>query len=332
MTINIMGKYINITKKEINTYMKLIFDKRFNKKISETYLDAYINFRYYNYYDYNNQSSYKSFLLDILKEKERNLIEEYPKKKTLIENMSLFYYYILKFDNLYDEVRIKEEIVKLEKLINRKLKRQEEGFKQKFYETLEKYAKEKKELLDNFSYDKFKLKINSYLKTRNVYNVNLQYNIKFPMIYSNRAIEKVFNTGVIKENKLIVEYYLVTVEIIKEIVKGNFKKQYIVEFASALFKKVNKLKTLLNIINNIGIQDKINLKLTYSDFIENKENIYELMRNGFKIAVVIDESFIPDYEMLEKLNMFSYVIINKNLESYDEILKNRVGLNNIVEI
>ena len=32
MTINILNKYIEITKKQINTYMKLVFGKKFSKK------------------------------------------------------------------------------------------------------------------------------------------------------------------------------------------------------------------------------------------------------------------------------------------------------------
>ena len=54
MTINIMNQYIKITKKEIETYMKLVFDKKFIKEYNDIFVDKYIKIRYYNFYDNYN--------------------------------------------------------------------------------------------------------------------------------------------------------------------------------------------------------------------------------------------------------------------------------------
>ena len=49
MTINIMNQYIELTKKQINSYMKLVFGNKFNKQYVDIYTDKYINIRYCNY-------------------------------------------------------------------------------------------------------------------------------------------------------------------------------------------------------------------------------------------------------------------------------------------
>ena len=43
MSINIMNKYIEITKKQISTYLKLVFEKQYNKRYNDIYTEKYIN-------------------------------------------------------------------------------------------------------------------------------------------------------------------------------------------------------------------------------------------------------------------------------------------------
>ena len=49
MTINVMQQYIEkIVKNKISRYMKLIFEHKYEKRICERYMDAYIKIRYNN--------------------------------------------------------------------------------------------------------------------------------------------------------------------------------------------------------------------------------------------------------------------------------------------
>ena len=50
MTINVMDEYLEILKKYINKYMKLIFEYRYSKEICERYISKYIDVRYYDFY------------------------------------------------------------------------------------------------------------------------------------------------------------------------------------------------------------------------------------------------------------------------------------------
>ena len=66
------------------------------------------------------------------------------------------------------------------------------------------------------------------------------------------------------------------------------------------------------------------------------------MRSGFKIAVILDKSFEVNYENIEKLNMFSYVLVNKESEEYEKIVNyfknntestdNKEKIKNLIEI
>ena len=43
--------FSDLTKLQINTYMKLVFEKQYNKNYIDLFTDRYINIRYYNFYE-----------------------------------------------------------------------------------------------------------------------------------------------------------------------------------------------------------------------------------------------------------------------------------------
>ena len=236
------------------------------------------------------------------------------------------------FDKISYRVDIDEIIEKLYKIRKKLLRKDNEDFKENFRNTYEEYADKKEKFLKKFETEEFYLKVTDYEGANNANRVNLKYNIKFPMLYSTQAIENVFNSGLVAEDKLFVEYNLMSVEIIQDILKGNFKRQYIIEFNTNLFKKKRKLASLLNVINNSAVQDKVNLKITYKEFLQNKDNIYELMRDGFKFAVILDNSFEPEYANFERLNAFYYTIASKKLDYYDKVITNESIIKRLIKI
>lgn len=319
MTTNVMEEYIKITKEELIELMKIVFDQSYNKSIALKFIDTYIDIRFYNFYEKNEQLSFRKNFLNALKEEENRLLKEMPEKRKEIENTGLINYYLLYFDKMSNRTNIKENIEKLYKIRKKYLFKDNEDFKTSFYNTLLQYRKIKEDFINKYETNKFFLKFSNYENIRNVNRVNIRYNIKFPSIYSSQAIENAFNRGLIEEDKLFVEYNLISVHVIEDIIRANFKKQYILEFSIKLLKKPNKLKSLLNIINNAAIQDKVNLKITYSEFSNNKEEIYNLMRNGFRFAIILDETFEPNYINIEKLNAFNFIIASKELKHFEQI-------------
>lgn len=328
MTINIINQYIELTKKQINEYMKLVFENNFNKKYCDMYTEKYINTRYYNFYEKNENNTIRTRILDNLRELQEELEKKLYVDKKEIENIRVFYYFVLYFDNVVYYKDLEKIIQKITKLRERTLGKKKDGFDKKLYLKMTECIKQKEEFIKKFETNEFYIKLSNYPEKLHIYRVNLKYNIEFPLTYSNYAVEKAFATGIIDEDKLVVEYYLITMQILKDILKQNFKKQYVVEFSSSLLKKPKKLKSLLNIINGTSVQEKLSIKIRYGKFIKNKDKVYDLMRKGYKIAIVMDDTFEVNAKNLQSLDMFKYVIVNKTFKDYEKIKDRK----NIIEI
>lgn len=324
MTINIMDKYIEITRKQINEYMKLVFGRKFNKKYCDAYTEKYINIRYYNYYDEDIHSTIRRKIVYYIKQEQESLAINNIDDRILIEQMRIFYYYLVYFDNVTCCKDLRKTAEKIDKLRNKMLNKKEEGFAEKLYNTMQEYIQAKQDFIEKFESTDFYIKISNYPDRLNVYRINLKNNIKFPKVYSEFALKKAFETGIINEDKLLVEYYLTSIQILKDIIKQNFRRVYVVEFATTLLKKTKKIKNLLHIISNSAIQEKICIKIRYENFAKNREKIYELMKQGYNIALILDDSFEVNYKNIESLRLFKYIILNKHLDNYEEIKNNNI--------
>lgn len=333
MTNNVMSEYLEIVKRYISKYMKRILGYKYNKMICEALTERYINTRYYNYFSIQEEGlTLRQKIMSELKKLEIKLIGQYPDMEKEINISSIFFYYIMYFDNIILTKNIEKKIENIEKLREKLLNKKEEYFKNELYEIISNWNKEKIEEFDKFESKEFELKITHYKDKKDVNNVKLIHNIKFPYVFSDFAIQKVFSSGIINEDKLYIEYYLISIKIIKDILRHNFKKQYIVEFADSLLEKNKKIKGILNIINSPEIQEKLSLKIKYEKYLKFKEEVHELLRSGFKIAIVLDDSFEIEYSNIEKLSIFSYVLVNKNFKEYNELMKNKNLVNNLIEI
>ena len=70
----------------------------------------------------------------------------------------------------------------------------------------------------------------------------------------------------------------------------------------------------------------------FEEFLKNKDVVYELMRDGYRFAVVIDNSFEVNNKSVEILQMFKFVILNKQIKKYNEFAPYKDKLQNILEI
>lgn len=333
MTINIMNEYIELTKKQINEYMKLVFEEKYNQTYCNLFSERYINIRYFNYYENEYHESTRKKILEHLKKVGEEIIINNIQDRELIETMRVFFYYVLYFDNVVYYKDLKQKIAKINKVKKRVFNTETYDFEEKLYQKMQEIMNEKEELIKRFSSEEFYIKLTNYPDKLKVYRVNLKFqNIKFPLEFSDFAINKAFQIGLVSEDKLVIEYYLVVLQILKDVLKLNFKKKYVLEFAETLLKKPKKIRSFLNIINNPIIQEKISLKIKYEEFLKNSETVFELMREGYKITVILDNSFEPNFKNIESLQMFEFVIINRNLKNYEEIINNIDSLHNIIEI
>ena len=66
MTINLMSKYIDIIKKQINTYMKAVFTNKFKKEYNDKFIEKYINTRYFNFYENDENKTIRKKIIEQL--------------------------------------------------------------------------------------------------------------------------------------------------------------------------------------------------------------------------------------------------------------------------
>ncbi len=344
---NLMDVYLSFTERKIKKYMKLIFNQYYDENIVNEYLRTYINARYYNII--NIEKPARAFYLRILDEldykedtlmekceKEAESLSEKQQRLKVISTVKEVFGYILFFDNVRNIENFKT-IGSIKEIVAKALAVASEayGFKvpkdaeDKIYKEIKSDLLSKDLFLDKFDTDEFMLNFENSELRDDLFFVELLYNVKMPMQYSSQAVAQVFSEGIIAEDKLQVEYLLLSIIVIRDIVNGSFKDTYIAEFAPTLFKKKQKLDSLLSIIDNQALQSEISLNIMYSDYIKNKKSVFEYTKNGFNFTITLDNS-IQNIEDVEELKMFKIVIAQKNLVLYRDLKNNKTLFTNVV--
>ena len=320
MKQSLIETYIKNTKNFVKDFTKVFFEREYNEEFSNLYIDAYINARIYNEADNDQRYFYKRIAAkleeveDVIKSDYKHVDVKFLKR---IEGMYEFIYYADGLRKITDLKEFSKEIAKIRK---EKLEcSPTRGIETKLYKIMKEYIDKKDKMLEDVKSDDFTLNIQKYILIDNTYKVDLTYNFKIPYIYSQEIIEEVYHEGTINEDKLIIEYTMLVATCIDDINKGLFEKTYVVDFAATLFQKKNKLNQVLRMLDNDILLDKIVLRLKYVDFINNKEFIYELMKEGYKFAIIINDEFNPTLTELRKLDMFEFLIVPIRSENYEVI-------------
>ena len=335
---NLMDVYIEFTKKKIKKYMKMIFGKQYNEIVVEEYLRTYVNARYYNamqvdkpakafYLRIVNELKYKEKLLNKrLDELEDKSIIKYTRQ---IFDYVLFFDSVRKIENIKSVNSIKEIVDNITDMRERWFKvKNLSDFAEKLYKEINEDMIAKEIFLDKFDNDDFSLNIKSHELIENLYYVKIENNIKMPIQYSQYAVNKVFTTGKIGEDKLKIEYILLSVMSIRDILNGNFEDIYIAEFTPSLFKKKQKIEGLLALIGNQALQEKINLNIMYEDYIKYREDILRFVNEGYNFVITLDGS-AKSVSDVEKLKMFKRVIVPKYIALYKDIKRAKIA--NVIE-
>ena len=241
----------------------------------------------------------------------------------------LFFDNVRNIENFKTIDNMKEIISKMVLTTNELFKTDiSESVEKTLYEEVKKDMLDKEIFLDKFDTDEFVLNFENS-KKEDIYFTTLEQKVKMPMQYSDTAIEKVYHEGIIAEDKLQVEYILLSVIAIKDIVNGNFDDKYIAEFTTTLFKKKQKLDSILSILGNQALQDKISLNIMYSDYIKNQKKILEYTKKGYHFTITLDNQ-VKSIENVEELKMFQMVIVPQTLALYREIKQNKEIFHNII--
>lgn len=329
MTTNLMDNYLKKTREFIKEFTKIFFLDKYNEEISNEYIEAYIDSRIYNYVEVEHRFFYRRIYWALLNKK-KDLQKEKYDEKLLDDNLKM-YQFIFYLDGVRPLLNLEEFCFFIcEKRVKSFGLEQTRGLDTRFIKLAKKYILDKEDFFKKYETPLFELKIEKYILIEDTYKVSLNYNFKIPYIYSNQVIDEVWNNGTVNEDRLIIEYILLTAVCIRDIEKGDFKTKYLVEFPNTLFNKSSKLNQTLRIINNSAIQDKVFLKINYKDFEENKDLIYSLMKDGFRFAIIINDDFEFSMINIKKLSIFSYLLVLEHSKNYEKIKNISQDLDNII--
>ena len=317
--MNNIDKYIKFIKDYLTEYFKLIVKDKYKRIVYNEMLNTYIDIRYFNKYD----KKYKQIEKNIeyyIQENLRTLIEEDNKLVKNVNELYYFFWYLLYLDNTLEYDNLDKLIDKI--IIDRKEKLDLNDDITKELKGLVKESEKKKNIFFNeYLSDTFNLELKS-TNIKNVYNVLLSYNIKFPKIYSSYSINRVFKSDIISEDMCFIEYNMISKIVLDNIINKEYNKEYLVDFPFIITSKKEKTNRLLNIITNDLIRENVIIKVTYEYYTKYKSFISDLIKDGVKFAVIIDDTFDYEESSIIWLNIFTYIITNKDdVTSFD---KNKV--------
>lgn len=308
-SINIITEYANYIEKSLKKISKLLLGKNYSEEDFSNLLNVYIKARYYDSFDRKSKSPFFNTKMYVKEELSK------------LENKGGISKFVL---NIYNEIlSLEQSNYSARELINntleyrQQIKLSSEKYIDEITALCEEINKKRKEIQKAFASKDFYCEY----KSTNIYklfNTSLNYSFSIPKLYSDFATNKVYTSGVVNEDKLFVEYYLVTCKLLNEILSFDFSNNYIVEFTCSLLEKDNKLNKLLNIIDNDICKEKLSLKISSSEFFEYKDKILDLINNGYSFAIKIDDIYEDSLENRKLItSVFKYIIINSNNKNMD---------------
>lgn len=307
MANNISRDYITFVKKCLHEYLKLILENKYKKEISNLIVNKYIDIRYYNELEdkYSNMAANINYhLKDYVSDMMNTTDVDY---KETSKNTYLCFRYLLYFDDVSKYDNLKSLVSEINKFKKDRLNIHSEDFTNNFIEVVKKHETSKKNYLKSVNNERFGLtKAKTNLK--NVYYIELLCNFTFPKIYSNYAIRKVYNKGIINEDKMFITYHLVNNLVLNNIISGIYNQYYIVDFPITIKEKPDKMERIFSIIDDDSIRDNIIINIKYEDYIENKEMFDSYIKNGFRFSITIDKTFKYSEKEVMWLDIFTYII------------------------
>ena len=315
MARNIVKDYLDYDREILKEYVNTITEKKLGNKISDMIVDTYINVEYFDMYEHVKKYPIDNFEYYVKENFKKDFLDKNKDKNILLINDALI---ILRYVALLEKYGKNDKMVKL-------LTDYEEKLKNKYKDTkilitpLIKLIKDNLHNKDKFlngalSNDFVVIKKNTNIE--NVYDTYFESDVKIPDLFSDVAINRVYNSGAIHEDKMLVFYHLVDREILLDMINSEYKSIYLVDFPGSLIDKKTKLVTLLKIIDLDYLRERVILKIGYHDYMEMKDEYDSLIHQGYSFAVIIDDDIKNNIGLL---NVFSYILVSD--EDKDEFMK-----------
>ena len=312
MEYNIVIKYTRLIKSRFEEFFKIVLKNKYQKNLVDLFIDRYIEVRYLDETNYDKEKDFierlNKELVDVYNENENKDNED------LLKTIVALFGYLTYLDDLA-EVRENLKIIDaLSKDVELRIELTNDLYSEikEWYYT---FKSDKSRFYDQVSSKEF-----SIIKTsvfRKTYEVDIEHNVKITNLYSDYAINKAFNSGVVNEDKLFINYVLTSFEILNNAINLDYSSRYIVPLANTLYDKEKKIERLFNVINNELTKKMISIKINYTDYKQHKQFINNKIKEGYSFAVVLDTDDIDKNELI----LFSYVYVFENSKMFDIIDK-----------
>lgn len=323
MARNVVKDYLDYEKQNLINYISLITDKKLNSNICNMIVDTYIDVRYFNAYASIKKNPIDNIEYYVIEKFKKNYIDKNTRKNALLMIDALIVLrYVILFEKYNSKEEAKDGLEQYERKVREKYKDTSilvSGVIKDIKSNYQKKDRFLKELLStDFVIDK------KITNISNVYDVILENNINIPDLFSDIAVNRVYNTGTINEDKMLVYYTLLSREILLDMINYNYDNKYLIDFPTSIIDRKSKLDNLLKIFNIDYLKERMVMEITYHDYKENKDEYDDLIHEGYSFAVIIDDEIKDD---LVLFNVFSYIIVGND---EDEKLFN--GYSNVIKI
>lgn len=319
MDTNIIVAYKAFIKREYYEFYHLILDDKYQKKLITPFINKYIEVRYYNETNYPREK-------DIVKRisKELNIVYQnaLDNNEDLLKNIHALFGYILYFD----DVIILDDNTKLFDILyedNTITLPKTEEIKNKLILWYKEFLMHKNsffKVLDNNEFYIEEKRVSSGL-----YLLNIKSNVKVSYLYSDLAIIKAQESSIVKEDMLSVLLIKTSLMVLNNAIGLDFSRRYIIDYPNTLWEKKKKNNRMLSLIDNTLAKKYIELRISYTDYLNNIDEINELIHAGYTFSLILDDKFEGD---TSKFVLFSTLFINHNNEYYDNIYNSKDEINN----
>ena len=318
MEYNIINEYVKFLMRQYNGFFKIVLGDKYQKKLCDPFLDRYITVRYYNETSYSREKD----IIDRLNKELVDVFEEVvdDENEDTLKNIVALFGYIVYFDDIYFVEDISQLIDTLVDDENIKIEHSDNIKKdlKSWYLNLKKLKDKFNSTIITKDFDLIERRL-----YRKIFQLVLQHNVKISNLYSEFAISKAYNSGLVNEDKLFVTFILGSSLILTSAIILDFSRHYVVDFVSSLFGKEKKMSRLFNIIDNPLAKKFFHLRISYYDYLNNKEKINKLINDGFSFGIIIDDHFD---ENINELVLFPYIFIREDSEFYDMIVKEKENI------
>lgn len=155
---------------------------------------------------------------------------------------------------------------------------------------------------------------------KNIYAVELEHNLNFSKVYSDYIVNKTYTEGIVAEDKLAVLINLLLIQIVKDMLNGDFKKKYVLYVPASLYEKQNKLDKIFDLISDEYVKNSVYVLVQYKELTKNRKGIKKFIKEGHNFVVDLEETTEIKARDEKLLYLMNYMFVEKKVAKKTNIL------------